>query len=204
MKKIDKNAQDVYVYKIGNSMYINLTNQCTNDCEFCVRNFDEGVGGYNLWMRREPTADMIIALLGDDTSQYDEVVFCGYGESTLRLNDLKIIARHVKNTGGRVRLNTNGHANMIYRRNVAPELEGLVDVISISLNESTAEKYEQVCHPRFGAETYYSILNFAKECKAYIPEVILSVVDVINEEDIEACRRMADNLGVEFRVRESI
>ncbi|MGI6169970.1 MAG: TatD family nuclease-associated radical SAM protein, partial [Christensenellales bacterium] len=128
----------------------------------------------------------------------------GYGESMMRLNDLKIIARHIKETGGRVRVNTNGHANLIYRRNVAPELEGLVDVISISLNESSAEKYEQVCHPRFGLDTYYSILNFAKECKLYIPKVILSVVDVISEEDIDMCRKMADNLDVEFRVRESI
>ncbi len=192
---------DTYTYRIGEDIYINLTNRCTNDCTFCVRRKGDGVSGYHLWMEQEPTAQQVIELLG---AEQRNVVFCGFGEPTIKLDELKEIAQFVKSYGGKVRLNTNGHANAIHGRNVAQELRGLVDVVSISLNEATAQKYERVVHSEYGEQGYDHMLEFARACVKEGIRVVLSVVDVISAEDIEACRKIAQKIGAEFRVRHYI
>jgi TatD family-associated radical SAM protein len=188
-------------YALGNSLYLNITNRCTNRCSFCIRQQGPGVGGYNLWLDKEPSTKEIIESVGDPTA-YKEVVFCGYGEPLMRLQVVLDVARHIKRNYPNVpiRVNTNGQANLIYEEDVTPQFKGLIDVISISLNAENAEKYNQLCDSDYGEEAYYSILEFARKCKTHVPRVILSVVQLPNI-DVDKCRKIAEELDVEFRVR---
>ena len=188
-------------YKLGNSLYLNITNRCINRCSFCIRQYGPGVGGYNLWLEKEPTTKEIIDAIGDPTG-YKEIVFCGYGEPLLRLQVVLDVARYIKQNYPDVpiRINTNGQANLFYGEDITPHLKGLIDVISISLNAENAEKYKQLCNPEYGEEAYYSILEFTRKCKNYVPRVILSVV-ALPEINIDKCRKIAEELGVELRVR---
>ena len=188
-------------YKLGQSLYLNITNRCTNNCDFCIRRYEPGVGGYNLWLDKEPTTKEIIEAIGDPTG-YKEVVFCGYGEPLMRLQVVIDVSKHLKKTYPNVpiRVNTNGQANMIYGEDITPQLEGLIDVISISLNADNAEKYNEICHPEHGEDAFYSILEFTRKSKSHIPRVVLSVVDVPGI-DIEKCKKLADEFDVVLRVR---
>jgi TatD DNase family protein len=187
-------------YPIRNSLYLNITNRCTAACTFCVRYHTDFVKGHNLRLGEEPTAEELIAQIGDP-ERYAEIVFCGYGEPLLRLDVVKAVAAEVKRRGGKVRIDTNGHANLIHRRNVLPELAGLVDAVSVSLNAQNAELYEKISQPKFGIETYESVKEFIREAKKYIPDVTATVVS-LPEVDIDASRRIAEELGAKFRVRE--
>ncbi|MBA1334803.1 MAG: Radical SAM domain protein [Firmicutes bacterium] len=188
-------------YELGNNLYINLTNRCTNKCSFCVKEYSDGIGGQNLWIESEPTAEEIIKEIGDP-SRYKEVVFCGFGEPVLRLEQILEVSRHLKkNYRSRIRINTNGQGNLVYGRNIVPLFEGLIDVISVSLNAKNAEDYQRLCKSSYGEEAFYGVIEFIKECKQYIPEVVVTVVDVIPPEDIEMCRTIAGELGVGFKVR---
>ncbi len=187
-------------YPIRNSLYLNITNRCTAACTFCVRYHTDFVKGHNLRLGEEPTAGELIAQIGDP-GRYAEIVFCGYGEPLLRLDVVKTVAAEVKRRGGKVRIDTNGHANLIHKRNVLPELAGLVDAVSVSLNAQNAELYEKISQPKFGIETYESIKEFIREAKKYIPDVTATVVS-LPEVDVDACRRIAEELGARFRVRE--
>jgi radical SAM protein, TatD family-associated len=189
---------DLYVYEYNGKAYINLTNKCTNSCTFCIRNGHDGVDGYNLWLKKEPTAQEVIELLKKDQK---DVVFCGFGEPTIKIEELKEIARFVKSYGGNVRLNTNGHASAFHKRDIAKELAGLVDEVSISLNNSDPGKYNEVCRSVFGKEGYLHLLQFARDCVENGIAVTFSVVDVIGEEDIAKCSKIAEEIGANFRVR---
>ena len=187
-------------YKIRNSLYLNITNRCTNECFFCTRISDPWVQGYNLRLEGEPSAEDIIKEIGDP-KVYDEVVFCGYGEPTLRLNIIKEVSKKIKEIGGKIRLNTNGHGNLINKRNILPELKGIIDTISISLNAEDNEKYNKICHPIFKNGTYEAVKEFIREAKKYIPDVVATIVDV-PEVDEEKCKEIAEKeLGVKFRER---
>lgn len=195
-------------YELGNSLYVNVTNRCSNACEFCVRTKHDGVNGKdNLWLDREPTVEEIKEDFGKrDIDKYDAVVFCGYGEPMMRADDVIEIAKWLKenNPSVRIRINTNGQANLIHKRDITPELGGVVDTVSISLNAENAQKYQRVCVSEFGEAAYEGLLEFARLAKEYVPEVIFSVVDVMSKEEIDACRRIAEDCGVIFRVREYI
>jgi TatD DNase family protein len=187
-------------YPIRNSLYLNITNRCTAACTFCVRYHTDFVKGHNLRLGQEPTAEELIKEIGDPT-RYAEIVFCGYGEPLLRLDVVKAVSGEVKRMGGKVRIDTNGHANLIYKRNVLPELAGLVDAVSVSLNAHDAELYEKLTQPKFGIAAYEAVKDFIREAKKYIPDVTATVVSAPGV-DVEACRRIADELGAKFRVRE--
>jgi TatD DNase family protein len=193
---------DVIVYPIRNSLYINVTGACTNKCTFCTKYKSPYVKGYNLSLRHDPSAEEIIGAMAERAdSSFDEVVFCGLGEPFLRLDVIKEVARHLKASGRKVRINTNGQANLIHGRDVLPELEGLVDSLSVSLNSSTAENYFDLCRPRFGRETFDAVLDFIRESKEYIPDVSVTALD-FDHEEFEACRKLAlEQLGVGFRER---
>lgn len=191
---------DTYVYQVGGKNYINLTNRCNNACDFCIRQNKVGIPGFSLWLEKEPEAGEVIAQL--DVAGRGDVVFCGYGEPTLRLDVLKEVAAYVKSYGGKVRVNTNGLANREYGRDVVPELENLVDVMSISLNEASAEKYDAVCHSIYGPAAFDEMLDFARRCAGTRMDTVLSVVDVISPEDIAVCREIAEKVGARLRVRE--
>jgi TatD DNase family protein len=186
-------------YPIRNSLYLNITNRCTAACTFCVRYFTDYVKGHNLRLQDEPSAGQLIEEIGDPT-RYDEVVFCGYGEPLLRLDVVKAVAAEVKRRGGKIRIDTNGHGNLIHKRNILPELKGLVDALSVSLNAQDAELYDKISQPTF-AGAYEAVKDFIREATKYIPEVTATVVTVPGV-DVEACRRIAGDLGARYRVRE--
>lgn len=192
------------VYKYQNGIYVNVTNRCTNRCEFCIRYTPSGVDHIDLWLEREPTAEEIIsALEKNNYKDYKEVIFCGYGEPLMRFDVVMEVCKYIrKNSGVKIRINTNGHANHCAGRDVTPEMEGLVDTLSISLNASNAEEYQKICKCNFGEDGFYEMLDFAKKSARFVPHVVLSVVDVIGKEEIEKCRRIAEEAGVEYRVRE--
>ncbi len=187
-------------YPIRNSLYLNITNRCTAACTFCVRYHTDFVKGHNLRLDEEPTVEALIKEI-DDPRRYAEIVFCGYGEPLLRLDVVKAVSAEVKRRGGKVRIDTNGHGNLIHKRNILPELAGLVDAVSVSLNAQSAEVYEKLSQPKFGPGTYDAVRDFIREAKKCIPEVTATVVSA-PEVDIEACRRIAEELGAKFRVRE--
>lgn len=190
-------------YKIRNSLYLNLTNRCTANCLFCTRLTRPVVQGYNLKLDREPTAEEIWQSI-DDPNKYKEVVFCGYGEPTLRLNVIKEVARKIKDAGGRVRLNTNGHGNIINKRNILPELQGLIDEVSVSLNADTSEAYDEVVQPlpMFQNGVYDKVREFILESKKYIPAVQATIVTHQKEVDEAKCENIAkDEFEVNYRQR---
>ena len=196
---------NAYTYPVGRGLYINLTNRCTNRCDFCIRNNGDGVYGSDpLWLAHEPSAAEVLAsVAAQDGARYDEFDFCGYGEPTVRLETLVEVGRALKAQYGKpIRLNTNGQANLIHKRNVAPLLTGAVDVVSISMNAATAEKYQAVCHSVFGTAAYDGILEFARRCVPCVQQVVFTVVETtLPDEDIGLCRRTAESIGASFRVR---
>ena len=184
---------------------MNLTNRCPNACDFCLRTHGPGVGdAESLWLDREPTRDEIWEDLSKrDLNAYPELVFCGYGEPTCRLEDMLWLCGKVRQASHiSIRVNTNGLANREYGRDVVPELENLVDVMSISLNEASAEKYDAVCHSIYGPAAFDEMLDFARRCAGTRMDTVLSVVDVISPEDIAVCREIAEKVGARLRVRE--
>lgn len=187
-------------YPIRESLYLNLTNECTNDCTFCARNQGYVVKGHDIRLDHPPTTGELIDAIGDP-SPYKEVVFCGYGEPTLRLEVLLQVAQWLHGRGARVRLNTNGLANAHFGRDIAPELHaaGVRDV-SISLNTPDPEEYHRLCRSRFGVEAHNHMLAFARACLRAGLHTTLSVVDMPGI-DIDAARRCAEDVGAEFRIR---
>ncbi|SPF31912.1 Radical SAM, TatD-associated, bacteria [Candidatus Desulfosporosinus infrequens] len=198
------NLPTTITYEIENSLYLNITNRCTNHCTFCVRNNSDGVvSGLNLWLKREPTVDEILEnILNLEISKYKEFVFCGYGEPLMRTYDLIEICKKLKASYNMpIRINTNGQANLINGCDITPLLEGLVDTISISLNAKDKQEYQALCLSDFGETAFEGILDFTAKCQKYIPKVVLSVVDLISGEDIQACKQIVEGIGVDFRVR---
>ncbi len=199
--KLGVEKQGKIVYALNGSLYINLTNRCSNHCSFCARNESNIVKGNDLSLLREPDAKEIIAAAGE-LSSYKEVVFCGFGEPTIRLSALKETAAAFKAQGARIRVDTNGQGNLIHGRNILPELKGLVDALSISLNASTAQKYQAMCFSQFNEGSFKGITEFIAEAKKYIPDVTATVVTVPGV-DVSACKKIAEeDLKVKFKVRE--
>lgn len=189
-----------YVY--DDKIYLNLTNKCSNNCEFCIRRNNDGLLDYYLWLDKEPTADEVIADLEKyELDKYDEAVFCGFGEPLYAIDVLIETADWLKAHGVKTRLNTNGQAGLISGPDTALKLKGRIDTVSISLNASDAEKYQKICHCKFNEEGFFEMLRFAVQCKKEGIRAVLSVVDVIGEEEVEKCRKVAKNVGVDFRVR---
>lgn len=193
------------VYKVHNNLYVNLTNRCSCSCVFCLRqNRDHMEESDSLWLDHEPTLQEVKdAFAKEDMSQYEEVVFCGFGEPTERMDLLLEVAAFVKeNYQKPIRINTNGQANLINGRDVAPELKGLVDTISISLNTPNEEKYNEMVRSIYGDKAYGAMLDFAKEAKKYVPNVVLSTVDTtLSKEEEEQCRQICEKLAVTYRIR---
>ncbi len=195
--------KDIYTYQIGKNLYINLTNRCTNRCTFCVRNGKETYEGYPLWLKEgEPTVEQVISGIGDPKN-YDEVVFCGFGEPTYRLDAMLKICDYVHENGGRTRVNTNGHGALIADMGIAEKLKGKLDGVNISLNASSKEKYDALCRPKIEG-AFEGLLAFARDCKRCGVNAWFSVVDCIGEEEVAACARLAKEIGLPLRVRPMI
>lgn len=192
---------NTYSYAIDGKIYINLTNRCSNACDFCVR-VNDSYSEHSLWLDKEPTTEEVINSFQKlDFDGTQEFVFCGYGEPIYKLEEIKEISEYLHKHGKKVRLNTNGQGDLIHNKDVSAELKGYIDVLSISLNASSAKAYQDICHSEFGEKAFYSLLNFAKNAKEYVPEVKLSLVDVVSEEEIKKAQELSSSLGVDLRVR---
>ena len=196
-------------YIVEDKLYVNVTNKCSNRCEFCIRNNGDGAyGSDSLWLEREPTRDEILdSIFSRDLIVFPELVFCGYGEPTYRLDDIIYVAKAVKERYPemKIRINTNGHSDLIQGRNTAPDYEGVIDIVSISLNTPSAERYQQICHSIYGEGSFEALLRFASEVKHYVPTVLLSAVkETLTPDEIEQCRMICSDLGVTLRLRDYI
>lgn len=193
------------VYTYGNKIYLNITNACPCNCEFCVRNNTDGLGDMgSLWLDHEPSFDEIREALDKfDFSGYGDVVFCGFGEPTCALKKLLKTAGYIKDTKNvQIRLNTNGLSDLINKTDCSAKLmKGIIDEISISLNASNAEKYEKIVHPAFGLQSFDALIKFTKDAQKYIPRVKMTVVDTIGDEEIEKCKKLCKNNNIELKVR---
>ena len=187
-------------YEIRDSLYLNITNRCTNNCYFCVRAETAFVKGHNLKLDKEPTMEEILKAVGPDPKRYKEIVFCGYGEPTARLDVVLAVAKALKAKGAAIRLVTNGHGDLINKRPVARELAGLVDRVSVSLNTGKEEQYEKICKPEFGSKAYRAIVKFIKDCVEKKIETEVTCLD-LPEIDPKACEARALELGASFRLR---
>jgi len=193
------------LYQVKNSLYVNLTNRCPCACTFCLRHNGDGVfGSDSLWLEREPTLDEVLAeFRKHDLDAYDEIVFCGYGEPTERLDDLLKVAAYIRSVSQTpIRINTNGMADLIWQKPTAHLLKGLVDTVSISLNSPDKEEFYKLTRSKFGADSYDAMKQFAVDCKQYVPHVVMTIVDVVTTpEEQEACRKICEELGVTLRIR---
>ena len=166
--------KNIYVYTLGNKIYINLTNRCTNNCDFCIRHDHKDMDGQVRWIKEEPTVEDVIEQLPQNIDDYEnEIVFCGYGEPTFNLDTLDEVASYLH----------------------------CIDIINVSLNESTAAKYQQHCKSIYGERAYEALIEFAKLCKQRGGNVVFSVVDSIGEKDVAECQKLADKLGIPLRIR---
>lgn len=192
-------------YPVKNGLYINMTNRCPCACTFCLRqNGDSVYGSEPLWLTREPTVKEVCdSIDGWDLEKFSELVFCGYGEPTERLYDLLEVAKYVKSKSNiKIRINTNGLADLIWEKPTAQLLSGLVDCVSISLNATSAEEYLKVVRPRFGLGSYDAMLKFTKDCTNFVPEVVMTVVDVVtSKQEQEKSRQICESLGATLRIR---
>lgn len=199
--------KDININKKGgmrNNIYVNLTSNCPCSCTFCLRNTKEMNQSNNLWLDREPTVQEIIEEFKKyDLSDFKEIIFCGFGEPFMRLEDLLEVAKYLKSRNDNIplRINTNGLGDLVYGKETAPLLKGLIDTVSISLNASNAEEYFRLTRNKFGLESYDAMLKFAVSCKGNVQNVVMTVVDCIGQEEIDACKSVCDRLGLVLRVR---
>lgn len=194
-----------YPYRSG--LYVNLTNRCPCACVFCLRQYAESVTGQgSLWLEREPTQEEVVAAIDShNLEDFSELVFCGYGEPTERLDVLLAAAAHVKakKPDMKVRINTNGLSDLIHGEPTAQKLKGLIDVVSISLNSPDPEEYQRLCRPKFGLKSWQAMLDFAKDCRMHVPDVVMTIVGspVTTPETQAKCRTLVEGLGVRLRIR---
>lgn len=197
---------DIITYDYYGSLYINMTNRCDCHCVFCIRDQDASALG-GLWLQEEPAKEAVLEeILSQDLKQYAEIVFCGYGEPTCRVDDMFWICDQLRAAGRAdlppIRLNTNGHGSLINHRDIAPELAGRLDAVSVSLNGSDKEEYLRLTRPGAGERGWQAMLDFVREAGKYVPKVMVSIVDYDKSpQEIEACRKLAEDLGAIFRVR---
>ena len=192
-------------YRVKNGIYVNMRNRCPCACTFCLRHNGDGVyGSDSLWLEREPSVEEVCESLDAwNLEEYEEVVFCGYGEPTERLGDLLEAAAYIREKSRiKIRINTNGLADLICGERTAPKLKGRIDTVSISLNATSKEEYERIVRPRFGIGSYEAMLRFAEDCVQYVPEVVMTVVDqVTSKEEQERCRKICASIGATLRIR---
>lgn len=195
-------------YVFEGSLYVNITNRCPNNCDFCLRQNTDKVGDSgSLWLEKEPTKEEIWAEISlRDLSAFPEIVFCGYGEPTCRLDDMLWVCSKIRKVSDiPIRVNTNGLSDLINRRPTAKDFDNLVDIMSISLNASNAKLYDEICHSEFGMQAFDAILSFTKKVSMFVPKVYLSVVNKDTPiHELNECEKICNSIGATFKVREYI
>ena len=206
-KNKDENRPDTYAYVLDGNLYINLTNKCSNGCDFCVRNERSSYYGNYLWLRHgDPTAEKVIRALNGfgDLKRFKEAVFCGFGEPTYKVAEMVELCDFFHAKGLKTRLNTNGQGNLINKRDITPDLVGKIDLVNISLNASDKEKYQKICRSQYGEAGFDALTEFARACKREGVNCRFSIVDCIGEEEVELCKRLAESLKVPLYIRSYI
>lgn len=189
---------------IKRNIYVNLTNKCPCACTFCLRKTKKMAETNSLWLEREPEVSEVIAEFEAlDLNEFNEVIFCGFGEPTERIYDIVKIAEYIKNRRPEIltRINTNGLSDLMYKTATAHLFKGLMDTVSISLNAPNAEEFLEITQSKFGIESFEAMKKFALDCKNYVPNVVLTVVDCIGEEEIKKSQAVCDELGIPLRIR---
>ena len=203
----EENRKDTYLYTLDGNLYVNLTNKCSNGCDFCVRNERSSYYGNYLWLRNgDPTVEKVIAAAKGfgDLSRFKEVVFCGFGEPTYKVAEMVALCDYFHEKGLKTRLNTNGQGNLINKRDIVPELKGKIDFVNISLNASCVEKYQPICRSQYGEAGFAGMIEFAKLCRKEGVDCRFSIVDCIGEDEVEACKRLAESVRIPLYVRKYI
>jgi len=192
--------KEIIAYELHGNCYLNVTWRCTLRCNFCPKfNGEWTVQGYDLRLHNEPDIDEILDAIGDP-SRYQEIVFCGLGEPTMRLGVIVEVASVLKQKGCNIRINTDGLANLVYGRDITPQLKGLIDTVSISMNAQNQELYEKHCRPSL-PNTYSAMQDFTSKVKNQVPHVVMTAIEGLSGVDIQACKAIATQLGVQFRTR---
>ena len=193
------------LYEVCNNLYVNMTNRCPCACTFCLRQTrDEMNHSGSLWLEREPSVEEVKEEFKKfDMTKYKELVFCGFGEPTERLDDMLQVAAFAKEQFHiKTRINTNGLGSLVNGRDIAPELEGKIDTVSISLNTPNAQRFLELTRSKFGEGSFQAMLDFAKEARKYVPHVVLTTVDTtLTKEEEQECQKICDDLGVTYRIR---
>ena len=193
------------LYEVYNNLYVNMTNRCPCACTFCLRQTrDEMHHSGSLWLEREPSVEEVKEEFKKfDMTKYKELVFCGFGEPTERLDDMLQVAAFAKEQFHiKTRINTNGLGSLVNGRDIAPELEGKIDTVSISLNTPNAQRFLELTRSKFGEGSFQAMLDFAKEARKYVPHVVLTTVDTtLTKEEEQECQKICDDLGVTYRIR---
>lgn len=193
-------------YLLDGKVYINLTNGCTNNCVFCIRSIKEDVVGANLFLNTEnvKAQDVISQLEAMRDKLSEEIIFCGYGEPMLKLDIIKQVAKYIKEKYPNtiLRVNTNGHANLVYKRNVLPELKGLIDKFSVSLNGENEQVYNELCLPSIDG-AYFGVKEFIAEAVKLGFDTTATIVTGYKnyKVDMEKCIEITKDLGANFRER---
>lgn len=203
----DDGRKDTYVYVLDGNLYLNLTNKCSNGCDFCVRNERASYYGNYLWLRHgDPTVEKVVSALNamGDLTKYKEAVFCGFGEPTYKMTEIVALCDYLHEKGLSTRLNTNGQGNLINKRDITPELKGKIDLVNVSLNASCSEKYQPICRSQFGENAFPAVVEFAKLCKRNGVKCRFSIVDCIGEAEVEACKRLAESVNIPLYIRDYI
>ena len=203
--KNERGIKMVILYEVHDNLYVNMTNKCPCACTFCLRQTrDEMNHSGSLWLEREPSVEEVKNEFSKfDMNKYKEVVFCGFGEPTERIDVLLEVAAYVKKTYNKpTRINTNGLGNLVNGRDITPELKGLIDTVSISLNTPNKERYYELTRSKFGIGSFDAMIDFAKEAVKYVSHVVMTTVaTTITKEEEAECQRICDNIGVKYRIR---
>ncbi len=203
----EENRKDTYLYILDGNLYVNLTNKCSNGCDFCVRNERTSYYGNYLWLKNgDPTVEKVISAAKGfgDLTRFKEVVFCGFGEPTYKVAEMVALCDYFHEKGLKTRLNTNGQGNLINKRDIVPDLKGKIDFVNISLNASCAEKYQPICRSQFKEAGFEGLIEFAKLCRKNGVPCRFSIVDCIGEEEVEACKRLAESINIPLYIRDYI
>lgn len=195
------------LYPLGNNLYVNMTNRCPYNCTFCLRQTMDTVSKENphsLWLEREPSVQEVCNEFKKfDMDQYNEIVFCGFGEPTERLYDIFEVCDCIKTTYNKpIRINTNGSANLIWQKDTTKDFKDRIDTVSISLNHPDPVQYQNIIRSKFGIQSHKAMLEFAKNVKQYVKHVCMTTVDTtISHEDEKQCALICKELGVSYRIR---
>ena len=193
------------LYEVHNNLYVNLTNKCPCSCTFCLRQTrDHMENSGTLWLEHEPSTEEIIAEFENfDMNKYSELVFCGFGEPTERIDVLLEIAKYAKDKFNiKTRINTNGLGNLVNQKDITASLSGLIDTVSISLNTPNKERYYELTRSIFGIESFDAMIDFARKATEYVPNVVMTTVaTTITQEEENECQKICDEIGAKYRIR---